>query len=159
MKNSIRKTAAGVLCLAMLAGNAGITSFEQITYEHIEKYLLQYKNNSIKTRGCMVNYLKKLFGYLYGSGITDDDLREYLPKLRIPRSSGIPHTWTKEELTALLNAIDREDPAGKRNYAVFLLTIHTGLRALRHAFPQKHTGKEYAHFGCCTGYNISDAGA
>lgn len=109
--------------------SAGITSFEQITYEHIEKYLLQYKNNSIKTRGYMVNYLKKLFGYLYGSGITDDDLREYLPKLRIPRSSGIPHTWTKEELTALLNAIDREDPAGKRNYAVFLLTIHTGLRA------------------------------
>ena len=32
-------------------------------------------------------------------------------------------------MTALLNAIDREDPAGKRNYAVFLLTIHTGLRA------------------------------
>lgn len=109
--------------------SAGIVSFEQISYEHIEEYLLQYKNNPIKTRGSVVGRLKKLFGYLYESGITDDDLREYLPKLRIPRSTGIPHTWTKEELTALLNAIDREDPAGKRNYAIFLLAIHTALRA------------------------------
>lgn len=106
-----------------------ITSFEMVLAEHTDKYLLQYKDKAIKTRGRTVSDLKDLFGFLYDSGITENDLRDYLPKLRIPRSTGIPHTWTKEELTALLGAVDREDPAGKRNYAIFLLTIYTGLRA------------------------------
>ena len=122
-----RKTAARRFIKHISA--EGLLSFEEISSEHIEEYLLLYKDNAIKTRGSIVTNLKDLFGFLYDSGITQDDLREYLPQMRIPRSSGIPHTWTKYELAALLNAVDREDPAGKRNYAIFLLAIHTGLRA------------------------------
>lgn len=102
---------------------------EQLLPNTIDSYLLQYKDNSLKYRGKIVSDLKDYFAFLYLSGFTDDDLREYLPKLRIPRSSGIPHVWKKEELAAVLAVVDREDPAGKRNYAIFLLTIHTGLRA------------------------------
>ncbi len=108
---------------------AGAESFEMLSSKHTDQYLLQYKEYTIKTRGRIVSDLKDLFSFLYDSGITEDDLREYLPKLRIPRSTGIPHTWTKEELTALLESVDREDPAGKRDYAIILLTIHTALRA------------------------------
>lgn len=35
----------------------------------------------------------------------------------------------KEEFVAILNAVGREDSAGKRDYAVLLLTIQSGLRA------------------------------
>ena len=107
----------------------GIISFEQLTTQHTDEYLLRYKDNALKYRGTVISNLKDILGYLYLSGSTDEDLRNSLPKLRIPRNSGIPHTWTKDELTALLEAVDREDPAGKRNYAIFLLTIHSGLRA------------------------------
>ena len=107
----------------------GVESFEMLTSEHTDKYLLRYKDNSIKTLGRIVSDLKDLFAFLYDSGITEYDMREYLPDLRIPRSTGIPHTWTKKELSDLLGAVDREDSAGKRNYAIFLLAIHTALRA------------------------------
>lgn len=106
-----------------------IISFEQLTTQHIDEYLLQYKDNALKYRGTVISNLKDLLGYLYLSGATDEDLRNSLPKLRIPRNAGIPHTWTKDELVALLSAVDRDDPAGKRNYAIFLLTIYSGLRA------------------------------
>lgn len=102
---------------------------DELSPDAIDSYLLQFKDKSIKYRGKIVTELKDYFAFLYFSGFTDDDLGEYLPKLRIPRSSGIPHVWKKEELTAVLTVVDREDPTGKRNYAIFLLTIHTGLRA------------------------------
>mgnify|MGYP002857911634 CR=1 FL=1 len=106
-----------------------ILSFDRVTHVHTDEYLFRYKDNSIKYRGTIISHLKDLFGFLYLSGMTEDDLRDFLPKLRIPRSTGIPHTWTKDELRSLLDAIDREDPAGKRNYAILLLAIHSGLRA------------------------------
>lgn len=102
---------------------------DQLTARNIDSYLLQYKDNAIKYRAKVVSDLKDYFAFLYLSGYTDVDLRKYLPKLHIPRSSGIPHVWTKEELASVLAVVDREDPTGKRNYAIFLLTIYTGLRA------------------------------
>jgi integrase/recombinase XerD len=40
----------------------------------------------------------------------------------------IPSVWTKEELDALIGAIDRGSPKGKRDYAMILLACVLGLR-------------------------------
>ena len=51
-----------------------------------------------------------------------------LPKVRTPRNASIPYVWSKEDLQKLLGAIDREDPKGKRDYAILLIAIRLGLR-------------------------------
>ena len=51
-----------------------------------------------------------------------------LPKVRTPRNASIPYVWPKENIQKLLNAIDREDPKGKRDYAILLIAIRLGLR-------------------------------
>ena len=107
---------------------SGIFYTDQITSDVIESYLLQYKNNAIKYRAKIVACLKDYFSFLYSRGYTETDLRRFLPKVSAPRSSGIPHAWTKAELSAILAAVDRENPTGKRDYAIFLLAIFTGLR-------------------------------
>ena len=107
---------------------SGIFYTDQITSDVIESYLLQYKNNDIKYRAKIVACLKDYFSFLYSRGYTETDLRRFLPKVSAPRSSGIPHAWTKAELSAILAAVDRENPTGKRDYAIFLLAIFTGLR-------------------------------
>lgn len=108
---------------------AGTFYTDQLSSDIIEDYLLQYKNNAIKYRAKIVACLKDYFSFLYSHGYTETDLRLFLPKVSAPRSSGIPHAWTKTELSAILAAVDRESPTGKRDYAVFLLTIFTGLRS------------------------------
>jgi|LSQX01.3.fsa_nt_gb site-specific recombinase XerD len=108
--------------------NRGICSSEHIEVSHLDEYLMLYKDNSIKYRGTILYALRKYLSFLYNNGYTISNVSELLPHLQIPRAGDIPHSWTKEELRKLLEAIDREDPSGKRNYAMLLLIIHTGLR-------------------------------
>jgi integrase len=56
------------------------------------------------------------------------DLTLSLPKVRVPRNASVPYVWPKEDIQKLLDAIDREDPKGKRDYAILLIAIRLGLR-------------------------------
>lgn len=107
----------------------GIGDSDAISAIDIDAFLHLYADNTIKYREAILCALRSFFGFLYENGYTPTNLKEILPRLRVPRNGGIPHTWQKEELAAILNAIDREDPAGKRDYAVLLLAIQSGLRA------------------------------
>lgn len=51
-----------------------------------------------------------------------------LPKIRIPRNGTVPYSWKKDEVKKLLAAVDREDPKGKRDYAILLMVTRLGLR-------------------------------
>lgn len=108
--------------------NHGICSSEYIEVSHLDEFLMLYKDNSIKYRGTILYVLRKYLSFLYNNGYTISNVSELLPHLQIPRAGNIPHAWTKEELRKILEAIDREDPAGKRDYAILLLIMHTGLR-------------------------------
>lgn len=44
------------------------------------------------------------------------------------RNSTIPYAWKKDDVMRFLNAIDREDPKGKRDYALMLMIVRLGLR-------------------------------
>jgi len=113
--------------LTFLFDNA-VESLELLELSHIDSFLMTYKDNTIKYRGTVLYVLRKFFGYLYDGGFTISDFSELLPNLRVPRAGSIPHAWKKDQLQSLLGAIDRENPTGKRDYAMLLLIMHTGLR-------------------------------
>ena len=115
--------------LILFLQSRGVEAADAITMTDIDAFLLLYINNAIKYREAVLCALRSFLGYLYECGYTPENLKEGLPHLRVPRNGGIPCTWKKEELVAILDAVDREDPAGKRDYAVLLLTIQSGLRA------------------------------
>ena len=58
----------------------------------------------------------------------DKDISKSLPKARITRNSFIPYSWKNEDVKKLLEAVDRGDPKGKRDYAILLLVVRLGLR-------------------------------
>ena len=115
--------------LILFLQSRGVEATDAITQADIDAFLMLYINNTIKYREAILCALRSFLGYMYEKGYTLTNLKEGLPHLRVPRNGGIPCTWKKEELVAILDAIDREDPAGKRDYAVLLLTIQSGLRA------------------------------
>lgn len=65
--------------------------------------------------------------WLYLHKVTSQDFSLLLPNFKRSPAK-LPQTWTAEEIEQILAAIDTENPAGKRNYAMFLLMARTGLR-------------------------------
>lgn len=76
-----------------------------------------------------VSALRSFFRYLFMEGLTPKDFSQDLPSVRVRRrDEQIPFVWTRSEVEALLGAVERDSPLGKRNYAILLLACRLGLR-------------------------------
>lgn len=106
----------------------GVTSLSDITIRHIENYLKTIENKAVKYIGTFLYVFRNFFSFLYERGYIADDLVPMLPKVRTPRNASIPYVWSKADIQKLLCAIDRDDPKGKRDYAILLIAIRLGLR-------------------------------
>lgn len=72
--------------------------------------------------------LRKLFDFLYQHGYTVVDNSVFVPNVKGNRKGQIPSFYTVEEITTLLSNVDRENPAGKRDYAILLFAVRYGMR-------------------------------
>ena len=111
------------------AAEDGLADWALLDMCYVDSFLSKYKDSKIKYRGTLLYGLKKYLHFLYDNGFCVIDHTEDILSLRIPRNGHVPHTWTPDELKRLLEAVDRQSPSGKRDYAVFALCIQTGLRA------------------------------
>ncbi|MDY5028074.1 MAG: site-specific integrase, partial [Oliverpabstia sp.] len=107
----------------------GLADWGLLDMSYIDLFLSKYKDNQLKYRGTLIYGLKKFLHFLFDNGFCEIDYTEDILSLRIPRNGHVPHTWTPDELKRLLEAVDRQSPSGKRDYAIFSLCIQTGLRA------------------------------
>ena len=76
----------------------------------------------------LVSNLRSFLRYLHQSGHLATDLSGVLPTIQIRRDARIPPVWRREDVAALLAAVDRSSPKGKRDYAILLLACRLGLR-------------------------------
>ena len=127
-KATITQNSRYAQLLIMHLAEHDVSSSEEITLQHIEKFLKTYDSKSVKFVGTILYVLRKYFTFLLERGFITEDLVAKLPKVRAPRNAGIPYVWSKEDIQKLLGAIDREDPKGKRDYAMLLIAIRLGLR-------------------------------
>jgi site-specific recombinase XerD len=67
--------------------------------------------------------------YLAERRLIESDVVAALPRVRVRRQGRIPSVWRDQDVTALLAAVDRGSPVGKRDYAILLLAARLGLRA------------------------------
>ena len=107
----------------------GVESSEMISPAGILSFLSAFKHFSTNSFSYLITGIRQYLSFLFCSGFLDEDLSETLPQVKKPRYAGIPHIWSKEELKAILNAVDRMSPTGKRDYAIMLLVIQTGFCA------------------------------
>ena len=127
-KATIESNTQKVQLLIKFLVTQGVTSPSDITIRHIENYLRTLENKAVKYVGTFLYVFRNFFSFLYEQGYIADDLVPMLPKVRTPRNASIPYVWSKTDIQKLLCAIDREDPKGKRDYAILLIAIRLGLR-------------------------------
>jgi site-specific recombinase XerD len=73
-------------------------------------------------------FMMKLYAYLFDAGQSPSSFAALL-SFKVNRNKTVPETQSAEELSAMLEAIDRTTTEGKRAYAVMMLGIVLGLRA------------------------------
>lgn len=67
--------------------------------------------------------------FLYHNGYIENDLSLSVPKQNKYYYPAVPSTWNPEEVKQMLDAVDKGNPQGKRDYAILLLVAKLGIRA------------------------------
>jgi len=75
-----------------------ISSSDEITLNHIGKFLALYDNAAVKYVGTILYVLRNYLSFVYQNGFTCCDFSLLLPKVRVMRNSSIPYAWEKRIL-------------------------------------------------------------
>jgi integrase len=108
----------------------GYPDLKEVGADEMQRFVIECSNamqsNSVHN---VKLYLKKLCVYLNSRGLPPNSY-EGLLSFRASRETRLLPTTSPEEIEAVLNIIDRDTPKGKRDYAIIMLAVVTGLRAI-----------------------------
>lgn len=106
-----------------------ICHISKITNENILKYIASINNYQQSTKYNIVSELRNFLRFLHFNNFVKADLSFSIPKMKINHNNRIPHTiWSTEEISKILNSIDRNSIVGKRDFAILTLMANLGLR-------------------------------
>lgn len=108
--------------------NNGVNDFSELNSEIVRAYCNTLSDYSTTTSSQMARELKKLFAYLKIHEYISEDLSSSVPNFRNTRGEKLPDRFTAEEIEKIIRAIDKNNPMGKRDYAIVLIAVRLGLR-------------------------------
>ena len=106
-----------------------IKDVNEITPAIISDYVKTIFPNHEKSMAAILTTLRVFLRFLYQKDFTEVDLSVHVPKQSRYYYPPVPSTWKPEEVKKMLDAIDRGNPKGKRDYAILLLVAKLGIRA------------------------------
>jgi len=107
----------------------GVKCLSGIKASEILSYIEQMDPHASAKKHVSLIILRIFFRYLYEHNILSVDYSRIIPKDSYKNQPKLPSTFTDGEIDALLKAVDRGNPKGKRDYAILLLATKLGLRA------------------------------
>lgn len=107
----------------------GLSGLNDVTAVMIADFIKTQINFESRTVATVLSTIRCFFRVLYLQEIIGQDLSEKVPKLKANRNHRLPKVWKTEDVQALLATIDRDNPTGKRDYAILLMIARYGLRS------------------------------
>jgi len=108
--------------------NQGINNIEDVEPSMLSTYLMSRVHLKTTSLQVVLGSLRSLARFLLIRGHVDEAFVRQLKTIRFKRPQPIPSVWTREEVDALLAAVDRGSPTGKRDYVILLLAAELGMR-------------------------------
>jgi site-specific recombinase XerD len=102
---------------------------QSLTVQHMRDYFLSLSGLAASTVGMAHYVLRNILRAAYEDGYISTDLSLICEKPRALAGSKIPSAYSPGDVQALLDSVDRDNPTGKRDYAILLLGARLGLRA------------------------------
>ncbi len=106
----------------------GIHDANLISGEIINTYILSLARFSTTYVSETLREMKRLFIFAYQNKYVDNSLDQYIPRVKNIRQQKIPSTFSVDEINSIIASIERNNPIGKRNYAIFLIAARLGIR-------------------------------
>ena len=128
-KKTVQSYVIYLYTLYCYMNSIGIKHLSDIKVSDILSYIEQMDPNASAKKHVSLNILRIFFRYLYEHNILSVDYSRIIPKDNYKNQPKLPSTFTDGEIDALLKAVDRGNPKGKRDYAILLLATKLGLRA------------------------------
>jgi integrase len=89
--------------------------------------LTGYQFKTVEQKLCAV---RSFLRFACAASLVDGACLEAVPAARSVRQARIPSVWDPGEVARIVEAIDRDNPCGKRDYAIILLITRLGLRGV-----------------------------
>lgn len=108
--------------------NNGIAHFSKIELHHVNAYIESLAGFSSGTIGGTLKILGRLFDYALANGYHHKSFSNALPTVRRIKKYRLPTVFAADEVERILKSVDRNNPIGRRNYAILILVTKLGLR-------------------------------
>jgi integrase len=113
--------------VAFTGMRGGLARCDAATIEAFVATLTGYQFKTVEQKLCAVRSFLR-FGS--ADGLVDAACLVAVPAARSSRQARIPSVWDPGEVARIVDAIDRDNPCGKRDYAIILLITRLGLRGV-----------------------------
>ena len=124
---SVRLLAGEIRQFLAYLDRAGRGAVGTVTVDDVRGFLVEVAPNRTAGTGNVVWSLKRFFAFLNVAGISDVRVDGLLARGAPQRMRALP-CFTREETGRLLEGIETVTPCGKRDYAMVVLALSTGLR-------------------------------
>jgi integrase len=113
--------------LAFVGGRGGLGGLDGGVIGAFVVTLAGYQAKTVEHKLCAV---RSLLRFAATDGLIDEGVLGTVPAVRSVRQARIPSVWDLADVAKVVEAIDRANPSGKRDYAIVLLICRLGLRAV-----------------------------
>lgn len=113
--------------LAFIGRRGGLAALDGGVIGAFVATLAGYQPKTVEHKLCAV---RSFLRFAASDGLIDTDVLQAVPAARSSRQARVPSVWDAADVSKLLEAIDRGNPSGKRDYAIILLICRLGLRAV-----------------------------
>lgn len=113
--------------VAFAGTRGGLAGCDAGVLEAFVATLAGYQVKTVEQKLCAVRSFLK---FASGDGLVDAAVLEAVPAVRSSKQVRVPSVWDPGDVARILDAIDRGNPCGKRDYAIILLVTRLGLRGV-----------------------------
>jgi integrase len=113
--------------VAFVGARGGLARCDAGTVEAFVATLAGYQVKTVEQKLCAV---RSFLRFASVGGLVDAAVLQAVPAVRSSRQVRVPSVWDPGDVARILDAIDRGNPCGKRDYAIILLVTRLGLRGV-----------------------------
>jgi len=113
--------------VAFVGTRGGLARCDAGAVEAFVATLTGYQVKTVEQKLCAV---RSFIRFAAAAGLLDAGVLDAVPAVRSSKQAGVPSVWDPGHVARILDAIDRSNPCGKRDYAIILLVTRLGLRGI-----------------------------
>lgn len=106
----------------------GIQKISDISEVYLFSFIKSLNPETPVVNHSKLGIVKNFLSYLYEEQLLSKDYSKVIQRTNCKQQPRLPSVFSAEEVSCILNSIDRANPSGKRDYAMMLLAAKLGMR-------------------------------